>query len=99
MDKFGTYIRNTGLKLRARGYDMTGKQAHHWNYNQPNCVFLLTPEAHKAIHRYTKVNHDDGYCYLKKDGTKIETLEQAEKIFSEILQECGIEQELVIASF
>jgi hypothetical protein len=99
MDKFGTYIRHTGLRLKAKGYDMTGKQAHHWNYNEPNCVFILTPEAHRAIHRYIKVNHDDGFCYLKKDGTRIETADQAREIFTDILNQCGIKEDFDLVIF
>lgn len=78
---------------------MTGKQAHHWNYNEPNCVFILTPEAHRAIHRYIKVNHDDGFCYLKKDGTRIETADQAREIFTDILNRCGIKENFDLVIF
>lgn len=85
------HYRSVAQMIRRRGIDTKDKEAHHWNYNLKNSVFLLSRSAHKIIHRYIKVNYDDGYCYTN-DGVKIETAEQAKNIFTEILKRRGIEE-------
>lgn len=82
-------------KGRVRGYDTKGKEAHHWNYNFPYSIFLLTRKAHRCIHRYIEVNYSDKYCYTL-DGVKIDTEEKAVSIFSSILRNNGLNEELVL---
>lgn len=86
---------NIARKLRARGYDTNGKEAHHWNYNLPYSIFLLTRKAHKCIHQYIKVNYSNKYCYTL-DGIKIDTEEKAVSIFSSVLRDKGINEKLVL---
>ena len=38
---------NISRKLRIIGYCTNGKEAHHWNYNLPYSIFLLSRKAHK----------------------------------------------------
>jgi hypothetical protein len=75
--------------LKVRGYDTKGKEAHHWNYNLPYSVFLLSRKAHHRIHNAVVMSREDKYCYTK-DGTKIETAEQAKSIYESILKESGL---------
>lgn len=87
--------RNGGITrmLRSRGYNTSGKEAHHWNYNLPYSVFLLSRRAHRRIHHALVVNREDKFCYTK-NGVKIETAEQAKTIYDAILRESGLDEEL-----
>lgn len=82
-------------KLRIRGYNTNGKEAHHWNYNLPKSVFLLSRKAHKCIHKYIKVNYQDKYCYTL-DGERIDSEKKAISLFSSYLNAEGIHVELSV---
>ena len=87
----GTY--NTNRTLRHHGYDTKGKEAHHWNYNLPLSVFLMSRKAHHRIHTFISMNRDDKYGYTK-DGVRIETPQQAKDIYDNILAQCGINEKI-----
>ena len=89
---------NTARKLRKRGYNTKGKEAHHWNYNFPNSVFLISPKAHHVIHTCVTMNREDNYCYTN-DGIKLETAEQAKLVYEEILSRNGVNEELQLINF
>lgn len=78
---------------RSKGIDTKGMEFHHWNYNMPYSVFMLTRSAHRRIHKYINVNYNDGYNYTK-DGIKIETIEMAFLFFREYLKQEGINENL-----
>ena len=84
---------NIARYLRSHGYDTKGREAHHWNYNKPFSVFLMSRKAHKRIHLHLIVNRDDKYCYTE-DGVRLENTEQAGKYFMQILQADGISEAL-----
>ena len=86
---------NIARRLRSRGYDTKGKEAHHWNYNLPKSIFLLPKRAHRAIHKYIKVNYHDKYCYTL-DGEKIDSEGKAISLFSSYLKKEGIDMELSV---
>ena len=86
---------NTARKLKRRGYDNKGKEAHHWNYNLPDSVFLISRKAHHVIHTCVTMSREDNCCYTN-DGVKLETAEQAKKVYDEILRKNGINEELQI---
>lgn len=79
--------------LRYRGFDTKNKEAHHWNYNLPFSVFLLSRKAHHRIHNAVVMNREDKYCYTK-DGIKIGTVEQAKVIYENILKESGLNEKI-----
>lgn len=85
-------------KLRTRGYDTRGKEAHHWNYNIPYSVFLLSRKAHRCIHKYIRVNYEDKYCYTL-NGERIDTESKATSIFDSILKSNGFNEKLTLISF
>lgn len=89
---------NISRSLKVRGYDTTGKEAHHWNYNYPHSVFLLSRKAHHRIHRAVIMNRKDKYCYTK-DGIKIETAEQAKTIFENIIKQTGLNETIQLIEF
>lgn len=80
---------NITRRLRSHGLWIKGKEAHHWNYNFPRSIILLSRKAHHKIHTMIKVNYEDKYCYTL-DGKRIETEEEAKNIFKAILSQFGI---------
>lgn len=76
----------TSRSLRARGYDTKGKEAHHWNYNEPKSVMLLTRKAHRRLHKFITVNTNDKYCYTNK-GEKLDTLEKSLEYYRNVLSQ------------
>lgn len=86
---------NINRNLRRMGIDMDSKEAHHWNYNYPFSVFILSKSAHRRLHRHLIVNRQDKYIYTK-DHVRIETTEQAFEIFTDILSKLGIEEKLTL---
>lgn len=79
--------------IRRRGYDTKGKEAHHWNYNLPYSVFLVSRRAHHRIHLATTMSRKDKCCYTN-DGVKIETAEQAKSVYESILKDSGLNEEI-----
>lgn len=90
--------RTTSAYLKRRGFDTEGKEAHHWNYNEPKSVFLLSRKAHRRIHQYILVNYDDKFCYTK-EGEKLDTVEKAKTYFKGILDKHGINDELKLINY
>lgn len=76
--------RNTNSKLKRRGYNLNGKEAHHWNYNNPNSIILLSRKAHHRLHKYIIVSRNDKFCYTL-DGICLDTEEKTLKYYTEIL--------------
>jgi len=84
--------------LKVRGYDTKGKEAHHWNYNLPYSVFLISRRAHHRIHNAVIMSREDKFCYTK-DGIKIKTAEQAKSVYESILANSGINEEIQLIEF
>lgn len=76
--------RSTNRNLRAKGIDVGKKEAHHWNYNKPNSVILLSRKAHKRIHRNIIVSREDKFCYTL-DGRCLNTEENTLQYYAEVL--------------
>lgn len=83
----------TAADLRRKGFDTKGKEAHHWNYNEPKSVFLMSRKAHHRIHQYLVVNYDDKFCYTV-DGEKLDTVEKSEMYYNEILKKIGLTEKI-----
>lgn len=83
----------TAAALRRKGYSTSGKEAHHWNYNQPKSVFLLSRKAHHKIHQWLIVNYDDKFCYTT-DGEKLDTIEKATDYFKSVFDRYGLNEDL-----
>jgi len=84
--------------LRRRGYDTKDKEAHHWNYNLPHSVFLMSRKAHHRIHCAITMSRSDKCCYTN-DGVKLETAEQAKKVYEDILKNSGLNEEILLINF
>lgn len=86
---------NINRKMKQLGLYVKGKEAHHWNYNFPRSIILLSRKAHHRIHTMLTVNYEDKYCYTL-DGQRIETEEQAKSIFGDILAKFGINEPIEV---
>lgn len=84
--------------LQRRGYDTKGKEVHHWNYNLPHSVFLLSRKAHHRIHLAVDMSREDKYCYTK-DGVRLETAEQAKTVYENILRQSGLNETIQLIEF
>lgn len=78
---------------RRRGIDTKGFELHHWNYNEPFCIFKLSRKAHRRLHKHIVVNYDDGFTYTL-DGRKIESEDMAKSLYAEYLKMEGIYDDL-----
>lgn len=85
--------------LRRIGYDVKGKEAHHWNYNKQRSVILLSPKAHHRVHKHIIANREDKYCYTL-DGVRLDTEEKTLKYYKEVLSEYDdLNEQLEIINF
>ena len=85
--------------LKKLGINKEGKEAHHWNYNKPRSIILLSPKAHHRIHNHITVSRDDKYCYTH-DGVRLDTEEKTIKYYKEVLSKYeDLEEDLKIINF
>lgn len=75
---------NSHRALRLRGYEIKGKEVHHWNYNKPRSVLVLSRKAHHRIHKHIVVNREDKFCYTP-DGVCLDTEEKTLVYYAEVL--------------
>lgn len=59
--------KNMYKRLSSRGLISEGENAHHWNYNKLNDVFILSFNDHKFIH--TKIIADDSILLFRDKDT------------------------------
>ena len=99
-EKYKKIMSNHNAKrdLKQRGYDTNGKEAHHWNYNEPKQVFLLSPRAHRKIHKFIIVNYDDGFCYTL-DGNKLNTVTETINYYKGVLENFKINEDLKLIDY
>lgn len=51
--------------FKRGGFNLTGKEIHHWNYSALYDVFFLSPSEHKRVHlqlKFDKENKMFRYC-------------------------------------
>jgi len=70
--------------LKKNGYDMLNKEAHHWNYNFKNNIFILNRRNHAIIHKY--LIFDEETNLFKYNGMLIDSAEKHFNIIVEILK-------------
>ena len=83
--------RNISRDLRKIGVNLKKKECHHWNYNFPKSVFVMSRRAHKRIHKHLSLDMDSGVMTFD-DGTKILTPDQAMVIYKKIFEIEGINE-------
>lgn len=87
--------KNLSRSLRARGFDTTGKEAHHWNYNLLDSVFLMSRRAHRRLHKHISVDRKTGFEYTEH-GIKIKNERQAKRIFEDIIRQEGLNEQIIL---
>ena len=81
------------------GIRVSGKEAHHWDYNQPRSIILLTPLAHHRLHRHLVANRDDKYLYTL-DGECLDTEEKTISYYKKVLsQYTDLNEKIEIINF
>ena len=60
-------------KMVTSGLIVEFEEAHHWNYNNPYSVIVLTRSFHKRIHQ-TMVLDEETLCYKTLDGELLDSL-------------------------
>lgn len=83
--------------LKQHGYNTSGKEAHHWNYNLPYSIIILSRRAHRVIHKYIKVNYEDKLCY-KSNGECLDSEDKALKFFKACLSKEGLKEKIAITN-
>jgi hypothetical protein len=86
-------IKTISAKLRRRGYNTNGMEAHHWNYNYPFSVFLLSRNAHRRLHQHMVVNLENKMCYTVF-GEPLKDEQHAASYFRMILDTYGMKENL-----
>ena len=73
--------------LMALGVNLDGVEVHHWDYNQKRNVFLLSPRAHKRVHR--QIVFDEDSKKFSYRGSLLNTKEEHQQAILSILLEYG----------
>lgn len=66
-------IKNMNIFCRRRGILNSGEEVHHWNYNEPYSVIILTRSQHKRLHQ-NLVFDKDTLMFRTKSGLLLKTL-------------------------
>lgn len=83
--------------LTAMGYNLTGREAHHWNYNFAKSGFLLKADTHSLVH--SKLIFDEHSQCFSCNGRMLDTKEAHRAIIERILKENGIAEHIVEFDF
>ena len=75
--------------ILRRGYDLSGKVIHHWNYHLPYSVFVMSIRAHHRIHAHLHTSSID-YLQYTDDGTVLDSIEKCSNYYRKILNGYGL---------
>lgn len=92
-----TENRSTASFLKRKGVDLTGKEAHHWNYNKRNSVFILDRRGHKLVHKYLKFDKETNA--FKYNNEILDTLEKHFGAIIEIFKKNSRKLEMQICDY
>ena len=84
------FPKNKNIRRTVKAFhidiDIDGKEIHHWNYNLPRSVIILSRKAHHRIHKKIKVNYDDGLIYTL-NGECLNTKEKTIEYYNFVLSQ------------
>lgn len=63
----GSDYKSMNKKLRNAGFDLKGKEVHHWNYNAIYSGFILDKRLHRMLHNNLIYNSDNKVFYFNDD--------------------------------
>ena len=87
-----TENRDTARTLRNQGINLTGKEVHHWNYNLKTDVFILSPRAHKLVHKY--LTFDKETNMFTSNGILINTKEKHYQFMIDVFKMNNVNYEI-----
>ena len=90
-------IADINKKLRVRGFDMNEKEFHHWNYNYPECGFILDRRSHALIHKFLLFDQIS-LCFWYNE-ILLDTKEKHRKAIRKILRENKYKYTVIQVSF
>ena len=73
---------------------MSGKEIHHWNYNFKNDVFILSPRAHKLIHKFISFDKKTNMFRLNVDNSILDTKENHFRFIKSVFIENNVNYEI-----
>lgn len=79
--------------FKKLGFELTGKEIHHWNYTLKHCVFIISRRAHKLIHKNIEYNTDRN-CFVTSDGIFLDTKEKHYKYIKSTFEENNVLYEI-----
>lgn len=85
--------KQTAKFLKSKDIDLTGREAHHWNYFLPYDVFIINRRTHKLIHKYLSFDKTLNMFY-SIDGELLDTKEKHYEFIKGILVKNNINVEI-----
>lgn len=82
-------IKRSRKYFERRGYELSGKVIHHWNYHLPYSVFVMTPRAHHRIHAHLHTS-EKNFLQYTDDGSVLDSIEKCESYYRMILDNYGL---------
>ena len=86
--------RSTAEYLRNKSVDLSGKEIHHWNYNFKNDIFILSPRAHKLVHKYITFDKETNMFKRNSNGAILDTKEKHFHLIKSIFEENNVNYEI-----
>ena len=88
--------KDTSRFLKNKGIDMEGKEAHHWNYNLQNDVFIMPKRAHRLIHKYLLYDENTKMFFDSRAMNLIESMPSHLLFIKDIFELNGKDYEILI---
>lgn len=80
--------------IERRGFDLSGKVIHHWNYHEPYSVFVMSARAHHRIHVHLQTSKEN-YLQYTDGGEVLDTTEKCLKYYHDVLERVGLVNEKI----
>ncbi len=87
-----TENRSTAIVLRRNGINTSGKELHHWNYNLKNDVFIVSPRAHKLIHKFISFE-PESKCFIN-NGILLNTKKMHFDVITKVFADNNVNYEI-----
>jgi len=91
----GCDYKNLNKKLRNAGFDLNGKEVHHWNYNYINSGYILDRKLHKILHVNLVYDNNNKLFFFNDDI--LDTKDKHTSFIKKIAEFC--EEDFLITEF
>lgn len=89
--------KNISKRIRARGINLKNKEAHHWNYNYPKEVFIISKNLHKLLHKFLILN-EENKCFSYKDKL-LNTKEKHLDFINNLINKNNINEDVIFFKY